>query len=82
VRQVDVHDPVGNPICHPVASLQSSLGLQQDPNSTYMQAVNGAPLAACLQHLSLGALWWVVAHGLCRGAESHYEGRRRRSWPA
>ncbi len=49
MRQVDVHDPVGNPICHPVASLQSSLGLQQDPNSTYMQAVNGAPLAACLQ---------------------------------
>ena len=47
-RQVDVHDPAGNPICHPVASLQSSLGLQQDPNSTYMQAVNGALLRRLL----------------------------------
>ena len=39
---MDVQDPTGNPMCHPIASLQNSLGLQQDPNNFAIQAVNGA----------------------------------------
>lgn len=45
--QVDVQDPIGDPMCHPITSLQSSLGLQQDPNNFSIQVVNGAPRALC-----------------------------------
>ena len=30
-------------MCHPVAKLQDSLGLQQDPNDPMWPIVNGAP---------------------------------------
>ena len=54
--QVDVQDPTGNPMCHPIASLQNSLGLQQDPNNFTLQAVNGALMTPSLrgtwQHMS------------------------------
>ena len=46
--QLSVSNPQTNPACSPIPSLQSALGLQQDPNSMHYQAINASVLVAFL----------------------------------
>lgn len=59
---MDVQDPTGNPMCHPIASLQNSLGLQQDPNNFAIQAVNGALTTPC--YGARGIIFYLRHHGI------------------
>ena len=49
--QLSVNNPQTNPACTPIPSLQSALGLQQDPNSMHYQAINASVLVAFLVFL-------------------------------
>ena len=60
--QVDVQDPTGNPMCHPIASLQNSLGLQQNPNNFNIQAVNGALMTP--RYGAHGIIFYPRQHGI------------------
>ncbi|KAK9821260.1 hypothetical protein WJX74_004512 [Apatococcus lobatus] len=46
--QLSVSNPQTDPACTPIASLQTALGLQQDPNSMHYQAINASVLVAFL----------------------------------